>query len=80
MQKQQATPNPCIPNTDYIPLARVGSHFGSHVGSRVGSHVVTHVGFIVTCVGSARLFGYAKWLCWGSKPPRQPSGSGFALQ
>ena len=82
-----ANANPCIPNANYIPLARVGS-----VGARVGS--------VGACVGSGGLrvgSGALRWVRgvfryqhvgignanpshWGPYPTQRPNANGFALQ
>ena len=32
-------PNPCVPNVNYVPLARIGAHDG-HKHARVGHHLL----------------------------------------
>ena len=64
----QPESNPHLPNANYIPLAR----FGTHVWARVGS--------VRLCVGYQHVgISKAKWLLWGSKPMQRPNTSDFAL-
>ena len=68
-------PNLCIPNANYIPLAR----FVVPVGS-----VLFCIGSSMLRIGSARLFGCqhfgissANSLRWGLYPTRSPNVNGF---